>query len=102
MVIYTLEQSCEVVLRSTYRRCRLCHKNRIIFSDEALAQKIRTLTFKSERTQTSHCLVRILVQRPFFFENDEGEAVAVNGDRYRAMLNEVLFTKFEEEDIGNI
>ena len=29
-------------------------------------------------------------------------AVAVNGDRYRAMLNEFLFTKIEEEDIGNI
>ena len=25
-----------------------------------------------------------------------------NGDRYRAMLNEFLFTKFEAEDIGNI
>ena len=26
----------------------------------------------------------------------------VNGDGYRAMLNEFLFTKIEEEDIGNI
>ena len=26
----------------------------------------------------------------------------VNGDRYRAMLNELLFTKIEEDDIGNI
>ena len=31
-----------------------------------------------------------------------GEAVTANGDRYRAMLNEFLFTKIEEEDIGNI
>ena len=29
-------------------------------------------------------------------------AVTVNGDRYRAMLNEFLFTKIEEEDIGRI
>ena len=29
-------------------------------------------------------------------------AVTVNGDRYRTMLNEFLFTKIEEEDIGNI
>ena len=29
-------------------------------------------------------------------------AVTVNGDRYRAMLNEFLFTKIEEKDIGNI
>ena len=38
----------------------------------------------------------------FFFENDQGLAVTVNGDRYRAMLNEFLFTKIEEEDIGHI
>ena len=38
----------------------------------------------------------------FFFENEQGEAVTVNGDRYRAMLNEFLFTKIKEEDIGNI
>ena len=30
---------------------------------------------------------------PFFFENEQGEAVTVNGHRYRAMLNEFLFTK---------
>ena len=39
---------------------------------------------------------------PFFFENEQGEAVTVKGDRYWAMLNEFLFTKIEEEDIGNI
>ena len=39
---------------------------------------------------------------PFFFENKQVEAVTVNGDRYRAMLNEFLFTKIEEEDTGNI
>ena len=38
----------------------------------------------------------------FFFENEQGEAVTVNGDRYRAMLNEFLCTKIEQEDIGNI
>ena len=38
----------------------------------------------------------------FFFENEQREAVTVNGDRYRAMWNEFLFTKIEEEDIGNI
>ena len=29
-------------------------------------------------------------------------AVTVNDDRYRAMLSEFLFTKFEEEDVGNM
>ena len=32
----------------------------------------------------------------------QGEAVTVNGGRYRAMLNEFLFTKIEEDGIGNI
>ena len=39
---------------------------------------------------------------PFFLENEQGEVFTVNGDCYRAMLNEFLFTKIEEEDIGNI
>ena len=39
---------------------------------------------------------------PFFFENEQEVAVTVNGDRYRTILNEFLFTKIEEEDIGNI
>ena len=39
---------------------------------------------------------------PFFFENGQGETVTVNGDCYRAKLNEFFFTKIEEEDIGNI
>ena len=38
----------------------------------------------------------------FSFENEHGEAVTVNGYRYRALLNEFWFTKIEEEDIGNI
>ena len=37
----------------------------------------------------------------FFFENDHGNAVTVSGYRYRATLNEFLFTKIEKEDIGN-
>ena len=32
----------------------------------------------------------------FLFENEQDEAVTVNGDRYRAMLNEFLFTKIED------
>ena len=32
----------------------------------------------------------------------QGEAITVNGNRYRAMLNEFLFTKIEDKDIGNI
>ena len=39
---------------------------------------------------------------PFFFENNQGEAVTINEDRYRAMLKEFLFIKIKEEDIDNI
>ena len=39
---------------------------------------------------------------PFFLENEQREDVTVNGDRYRAMWKEFLFTKIEEEAIGNI
>ena len=39
---------------------------------------------------------------PFFFENEQREAVAVNDNLYRVMLNAFLLTKNEEEDIGNI
>ena len=52
----------------------------------------------------SYCLVQRFrgIIGPFFFENMQGEAVTVNGDRYWAMFNEFLFTKIDEEDIGNI
>ena len=39
---------------------------------------------------------------PFFFFNEQGAAVTVNGERYRAMLNEFLFPKIEEDDMGDI
>ena len=38
----------------------------------------------------------------FFFENEQGKSVTVNGNRYRIMLNEFLFTKIKNDDIGNI
>ena len=36
----------------------------------------------------------------FFLENKQGEAVTLNGDRYRVMLNKFSFTKIQEEDIS--
>ena len=35
---------------------------------------------------------------PFFLQDEQGDAVTVNGSRYRAMLNEFLFTQIKEED----
>ena len=48
-------------------------------------------TLKSRRAQNESLFGEDF--GPFFFENMQEEAVTVNGDRYRAMLNEVLFTK---------
>ena len=39
---------------------------------------------------------------PFFFENKQEAAVTVNGERYRAMINEFLFPKIEEDDMDDI
>ena len=39
---------------------------------------------------------------PFVFENEQRESVTANGNRYRIISNEFMFTKIEEEDIGNI
>ena len=41
---------------------------------------------------------------PFFFENEQGAAAALPSmasERYRAMLNQLLFPKIEEDDIGD-
>ena len=70
------------------------------------AQKTCTHTLKSRHTQNESLFGAHFVSRgiimPFFFEIEQAEAVTVNGDRYRAMLNGFLLTKIEEEDIGNI
>ena len=119
MVVYTLKQRREVGLRSTYRRCRFWQK--IIFSDEAHfdfggyvnKQNCRILGIKNTHAYiekpTHHKRVSVWcgfcsrdIIGPFFFENDQGEAVTVNGDRYRAMMKEFLFTEIKEEDIDNI
>ena len=39
---------------------------------------------------------------PFFIENEKRTAVTVNGERYRAMLNECLSPKIEEDDMDDI
>ena len=69
-------------------------------------RKPARIHWKADAPKTSHCLVLILVQRhnwTIFLWKWARRAVTVNGDRYRAMLNEFLFTKIEEEkDIGNI
>ena len=82
---------------------------KIIFSDEAhfdLGGYVNKQNCRIQGTENPHAYIEKLttggIVGQFFFENEQGEAVTVNGDRYRSMLNELLFTKIEEEDIGNI
>ena len=35
---------------------------------------------------------------PFFLQDEQEDSVTVNGSRYRAMLNEFLFTQIKVED----
>ena len=61
--------------------------------------------WKADVPRTSHGLVRILAQRhnrAIILRKWEEVFITVNSDRYWAMLNEFLFTKIEEKDIGNI
>ena len=93
----------------------------IIFTDEAhfdLGRHVNKQNYRIWGTENQHTYIDKPTQLkratvwygfwsrgiivPFFFENKQGEAVTVNGDRYRAMLNEFLFTKIEENDMGNI
>ena len=39
---------------------------------------------------------------PFFFQNEQRAAITVNGERYRAMLEEFLFPKIEEDGMDDI
>ena len=119
MVVYTLKQRWEEGLGSTYRRCRFWQK--IIFSDEThfdLGGSVSKQNCRIWGTENPHAYIENPT-RPklvtvwcefwsrgiigsFYLDNEQGEAVTVNSDRYRAMLNEFLFTKIEEEDVSHI
>ena len=77
MVVYTLEQRWEVGLRSTYRRCwffkkihlfkwssfwswRACKPAKLLHLGNKKPARIH---WKADAPKTSHCLVRILVQK---------------------------------------
>ena len=89
-------------MRSTYRRCRfLAKKKTIIFSDEAYYD-LGGYVQQAKLSCLGHRKPASKNESLFGPENEQGEAVIVNDDCYRAMLNEFLFTKIEEEGIGNI
>ena len=120
MVLYTLEQSWQI-LRHYFENHGSVAECKIIFFGEphfglgGYVNKQNCRTWSTENPHAyiefagapkkSHCCCGFWFRgiiRPFFFENGQGKAVTVNGDRYRAMLNEFLFTKNEEEHIGNV
>ena len=39
---------------------------------------------------------------PYFFENQAGVAVLMNGLRYRIMINEFLWTELEDMDVDDV
>ena len=78
MVVYTLEQRWEVGLQSTYRRCRFWQKKNHLFRRSSFwswrvckqaklshldHRKPARIYWKADAPKTSHCLVRILLQR---------------------------------------
>ena len=92
-------------------------KKKIIFSDEAdfdlggYVNKQNYYIWGTKNNEKPTHAKRVTVwyglwcrgiDGPYFFENKQEEAVAVNVDRYRVMLNKFLLTKIKKEDIGNI
>ena len=120
MVVYTLEQcfakwACDRLTEdadfgeknhlyswSLFWSWRVCKQAKLSHLGH---RKPARIYWKARAPKTSQYLVRILVQRhnwAIFLRKWAKRGVTVNCDRYRAMLNEFLFTKIEEDDIGNI
>ncbi|CAG9824599.1 unnamed protein product, partial [Phaedon cochleariae] len=39
---------------------------------------------------------------PYFFENDIGEAITVNGERYRSMINKLFWPELNDMDVDDM
>ena len=117
MVVFTLEQRFAKWACDRLTEDADFGKKKIIFSDETdfdLGRYVNKQNFHIWGTENPLAYIenpthpkRVTVWSsgiigPFVFETEQGESITVNGDCYRAMLNEFLFTKIEEQDIGNI
>ena len=106
--VYAFKQRWEI-LQQIDRKCRFWQK-KIIFSDEAhfdLGGYVNKQNCRIWDTENRHAYIELFgadfgPEARFFFKNEQGEAVTVNGDRYRVILNEFLFKKIQKEDIVNI
>ena len=111
----------QILLQIDWQKMSILARKKIIFSDEAhfdLGGYVSKPNCRIWDTENRHAYIekpthptRVTVWcgfwsrgiiGPFFFEIKLEEAVTVNSNRYRALLNEYLFTKIEEDDIGNI
>ena len=117
MVVHTLQQRWEILRQIDLQKMPILAKK--IFLDEAqldLDGYVNKQNCRIWGTENPHAYIEKMTHPkrvtvccgfrsrgiigPFFFE--QGEAHSVNGDHFGAMLNEILYTKTEEEDIGNI
>ena len=54
------------------------------------------------RTPANIAYVAHSVIRPYFFENEAGAAILVNGLRYQTMINEFLWPELEDIDVDDV
>ena len=117
MVMYTLGQHWEMGLRLPYRRCQFWQKKSfqmklILILADMYASKIvhfghrkpARIHWKANVPETSHCLMRILVQRHNWAIFRRKWARRRRYSQWRSLSGHVkrIFIKIDEEDIGNI
>ncbi|GFV56380.1 putative transposable element [Trichonephila clavipes] len=99
--IKTLEQNDSGALSSF--RGKQCHTHNLLQVPIAeLAERWTELPQVSEKLTVWCALWAGGIIGPYFFKNDEGHNVTVNGDRYRAMINNFFIPDFNNHDVQEL